>query len=126
MYARKNQEYKKTTGKGRRIDVRCPLFYYSTSFSFPFTEAAVLALFGAGASSPSPSSTSSSPSPSFPSSLVCPASSFISTSSSSSLSTTLLLFFDNPNGPASGISGGDLLLLAVSVINQSNFWLRWR
>ncbi|KAJ3911112.1 hypothetical protein F5877DRAFT_86459 [Lentinula edodes] len=81
-----------------------------SALSFPFSEVAVPAFFGAGAS---PSTSFSAP----PS---------ISLSSSSSLSTTLRLFLDKPNGPASGISGGDFLLLTVSVINQSNFRLKCR
>ncbi|KAJ3926079.1 MAG: hypothetical protein NXY57DRAFT_966935 [Lentinula lateritia] len=66
-------------------------------------------------SSPSPSSSSS---PTFPSALSC--------SSSSSLSMTLRLFLDNPDGLASGISGGVLHLLAASVMSQSNLRLKWR
>ncbi|KAJ3911097.1 hypothetical protein F5877DRAFT_86481 [Lentinula edodes] len=53
--------------------------------------------------SPSPSSSS----PTFSSTLPC--------SSSSSLSISLRRFFDKPNGPASGNSGGVLLLFAASL-----------
>ncbi|KAJ3897686.1 hypothetical protein F5879DRAFT_995670 [Lentinula edodes] len=64
---------------------------------------------------PSPSPSSSSTSPSLSTSL---------SSSSSSLSTALLRFFNSPDRPASGSSGGALLLLAASVISQSSFRLK--
>ncbi|KAJ3884389.1 hypothetical protein GG344DRAFT_84097 [Lentinula edodes] len=86
-----------------------------SALSFPFSDRA---FFGAG-SPPSSSSTSSSPSPSSSSPILL-------SSSSSSLSTVLLLFFGSRDGPGSGISGGKFLLLAASIINQSNLRLMWR
>ncbi|KAJ3930883.1 MAG: hypothetical protein NXY57DRAFT_962278 [Lentinula lateritia] len=87
---------------------------------FSAKEATVFAFFSAG-TSPSPSFSTPIPSPS------SSTSSSLSTSlssSSSSLSMTLLRFFNNPDGPGSGNSGGVHLLLAASVISQSSFQLK--
>ncbi|KAJ3884201.1 hypothetical protein GG344DRAFT_84404 [Lentinula edodes] len=96
------------------------------ALSFPFPVGAVSSSSSISSSlSPSfstSSSISSSLSPSFSTSSSVFSS--IPLASSSSLSTTLRLFLDEPDGPASGISGGDLLLLAALVISQSNFLLK--
>ncbi|KAJ3858136.1 hypothetical protein EV359DRAFT_88200 [Lentinula novae-zelandiae] len=89
------------------------LLYFS--LSFPFSDRAFFSASSSLSSFPSPSSSTSTSSLSFS------ASPSISLPTSSSLSTTLLRFFNRPDGPVSGISGGDLLCLAAEQLGHLAF-----